>query len=222
MTTEFPNIYMGIVYDSLRIMGIPYNEFLINLKPVCGYSGLIQGPAFTTFGEVVEGKVTEEEYQKLDNIRLEMYNPEKFVNNPIVFLQSNDEKVAHSGDLTSLIYQKLGAVGFVTDGIVRDIDVIDKTGFPIFCNEQNPIDAWLYWALTKYQITVTIQGVEINPGDFTFASRDGVIIVKRQLFHRFKKIAIEQLERENMIRNIINKQENTFNYTKLVEEFGRW
>lgn len=222
MTVEFPNIYMGIVYDSLRIMGLHYNDFFINLKPVCGYSGLIQGPAFTTFGEVVEKKVTTKEYQKLDNIRLQMYNPNNFVTNPIVFLQSNDNKVAHSGDLTSLIYQKLGAVGFVTDGIVRDIDVIDKTNFPIFCNEQNPIDAWLYWALTKYQIQITIQGVEINPSDFAFASRDGVIIVKKKLFSKFKKIAIEQLQRENTIRDIINKQQNTFNYSNLVEEFGRW
>jgi len=100
--------------------------------------------------------------------------------------------------------------------------LIRKTNFPIFCNEQNPIDAWLYWALTKYQIQITIQGVEINPSDFAFASRDGVIIVKKKLFSKFKKIAIEQLQRENTIRDIINKQQNTFNYTKLVEEFGRW
>ena len=50
-----PNdIYMGIVYDSLRIMGEKPEDFYINIKPKCGYNSIIQGDCFTTYGEVVE------------------------------------------------------------------------------------------------------------------------------------------------------------------------
>jgi hypothetical protein len=214
-----PNsIYMGIIYDSLRIIGEKYNDFYINIKPKCGYHSIIQGNCFTTYGEIV--KDWDIDYSKLDNIRLEMYKPEMFVDNPIVFLQSNDNKVAHSGDITSLIYQNLGAVGFITDGIVRDIDIIDKINFPIFCKDENPIDALGYWALTKYQQDIEIDGVKISPSDYSFASRDGVIIVRNELKDKFRKIALEQLERENKVRRLIN--DTLMTYEEIVKEMGRW
>jgi len=212
-------IYMGIVYDSLRILGEKYNDFYINIKPKCGYHEIVQGPCYTTYGEVVEG-VDEEEYTKLDNIRLDIYKKNNFSQKPIVFLQANDNKVAHSGDITSLIYQKLGAVGFVTDGNVRDIDIIEKIKFPIFCAGENPIDALGYWALTKFDCNIEIQGVAIKPEDYSFASRDGVIVVRKELIKDFKKIAIEQLNRENKVRSLIN--DSNKNYSQIVEEVGRW
>lgn len=214
-----PNdIYMGIVYDSLRIMGEKSEDFYINIKPKCGYNSIIQGDCFTTYGEVVEDWAVD--YSKLDNIRLKMYDPKLFVNNPIVFLQANDDKVAHSGDITSLIYKKLGAQGFVTDGIVRDIDIIDKLQFPVFCKDENPIDALDYWALTRFQMDIEIDGVKISPNDYSFASRDGVIIVRSELKDKFKNIALEQLEREKKVRLLINESDKTFE--QIVEEMGRW
>lgn len=214
-----PNdIYMGIVYDSLRIMGEKSSDFYINIKPKCGYNSIIQGDCFTTYGEVVEDWAVD--YSKLDNIRLRMYDPKLFVNNPIVFLQANDDKVAHSGDITSLIYKKLGAQGFVTDGIVRDIDIIDKLQFPVFCKDENPIDALDYWALTRFQMDIEIDGVKISPNDYSFASRDGVIIIRSELKDKFKNIALEQLEREKKVRLLINESDKTFE--QIVEEMGRW
>jgi len=212
------DIYMGIVYDSLRIMGEKYKNFYINIKPKCGYDSIIQGNCFTTYGEVVEDWNVD--YTEVDNIRLEMYKLDVFSDNPIVFLQANDDKVAHSGDITSLIYKKLGAMGFVTDGIVRDIDIIDKLQFPVFCRDENPIDAIDYWALTKFQNTIEIDGVEITPNDYSFASRDGIIIVRSDLKEKFKKIALKQLEREKKVRFLINEKTKTFE--QIVEEMGRW
>ena len=214
-----PNdIYMGIVYDAMRILKQDYKDFYLNIKPKCGYTSIIQGPCFTTFGEVVE--VSKKEYDKLDNIRLDFYDKKHFSNNPIVFLQANDDKVAHSGDITSLIYKKLGAVGFVTDGIVRDIDIIDSMQFPVFCRDENPIDALGYWALTKYQSEIEIDGVRIAPNDYSFASRDGVIIVRADLIEDFKKVALRELEREKTVRYLINNTDKTFK--QIVEELGRW
>jgi len=214
-----PNdIYMGIVYDAMRILKQDYKDFYLNIKPKCGYTSIIQGPCFTTFGETV--KVSKKEYDKLDNIRLDFYDKKHFLNNPIVFLQANDDKVAHSGDITSLIYKKLGAVGFVTDGIVRDIDIIDSMNFPVFCRDENPIDALDYWALTKYQTEIEIDGVKIAPNDYSFASRDGVIIVRSDLIEDFKKVALRELEREKTVRYLINNTDKTFK--QITEELGRW
>jgi len=212
------DIYMGIVYDSMRILGRNYNDFYINISPKAGYTSIIQGPCFTTYGEVVN--VSQSEYEVLDNIRLQFYRKHHFMNKPIVLLQANDTKVAHSGDITSLIYKKLGASGFITDGNVRDMDIIDKMKFPVFCKGQNPIDALGYWALTKYQTEIEIMGVKIKPDDYCFASKDGVIVVPNNLIKQFKPIAAEQLERENNIRFLINNKE--IDFEEIVKEMGRW
>lgn len=216
--TKEQDIYMGVVYDSLRIMGENYKDFYINIKPVCGYTTLIQGPCFTTFGEKVS--VSKEEYEKLDNIRLLFYKEKLFKNKPIIFLQANDTEVAHSGDITSLIYKNLGAIGFVTDGNVRDIDIIENMNFPIFCKGENPIDAINYWALTKYQTEIEIQGVKITPSDYAFASRDGVIVVRAAILDKFRKTCSEQLLRENKIRKMINNK--NVSYENIVNKMGRW
>ena len=212
------NIYMGIIYDSMRALGRNHSDFYINIKPKAGYFSLIQGPCFTTYGEVVE--VSDKQYKLLDNIRLEIYKKELFINKPVVILQANDSIVAHSGDITSLIYKKLGASGFITDGNVRDIDVIDKLKFPVFCKGENPIDALGYWALTKYQLEIILDGVKISPNDYCFASKDGVIIVPNDIIKKFKPIALEQLERENKVRYLINNEQKTFD--QIVKEMGRW
>ena len=215
-----PNdIYMGIVYDSMRILGHSYKDFYINIKPKCGYHSLIQGPCFTTHGRVV-ADLSESDYERMDNIRLEFYKKEYFCDNPIVFLQANDNIVAHSGDITSLIYQKLGAVGFVTDGNVRDIDIIDRMNFPVFCKGENPIDALDYWALDSYLDDIEIEGVRISCDDYAFASRDGVIVVKNRYRKRFREVALEQLEREKTVRHMINNTDKSF--PDIVEEMGRW
>lgn len=211
-------LYMGVVYDALRIMGENYKDFFIDIKPTCGYDSIIKGRCFTTFGEIVS--VSEEEYKRLDNIRLEFYKESFFKDKPIVFLQANDTEVAHSGDITSLIYQTLGASGFVTDGNVRDIDIIEKMKFPIFCKGENPIDAIGYWALTKYQCDIEIEGVKISPSDMAYASRDGVIIVRGEIYDQFNKNLQEQLERESKIRKMINDRSKSFE--QIVSEMGRW
>lgn len=216
------DLYLGIVNDAMNQLGFTYHDYYIDIKPLAGYDTLIHGPAFTTYGEVVDQDI---DYSSLDNIRLEMYKPSYFSNNPVVVLQSNDNKVAHSGDLTSKIYQKLGAVGFVTDGIVRDIEIINSIKFPVFAESNNPIDAINFWALTKYQIDIEIKGIKIRPGDYLFCSGDGVIVCKQELYNDLLKIMNEVYEKESRVRSSIDILSPKDLYTslkELVETGGRW
>lgn len=216
-------VYLGAVYDAMRLLGYRPEQFYINIKPMAGYSELISGPAFTTYGRVVS---REEDYQALDNVRLEMYKKELFAAKPIVLLQANDSYVAHSGDITSTLYQALGAVGFITDGNVRDLDLIDKLNFPTFCRDANPIDAIDYWALTDYNVPLVIDGVAIHPGDMIYASMDGVIRVRKEDLKPFNAKLSEILEKETKARELIKELRNQENFTdalmKFVEKEDRW
>ena len=216
-------LYSGLAYDAMRVLGYRAEQFYIDIKPIAGYDTTLVGPAFTTYGEVVSTNV---DYEKLDNIRLEMYKKEYFVNNPIVLLQANDDKVAHSGDITSLIYKTLGAKGFITDGIVRDIDKIEELKFPIFAKGSNPIDALDYWALTKFNQEIIIKNVKIKPNDLIVANRDGVIVIFQEILEKFYQTVAPILEKEENARNFIIENSKNEDMSKiltdLVEQAGRW
>ena len=220
MKTE--ELYLGIVNDGMNALGYTYESYFIDIKPVAGYQKLIFGPAFTTFGEVVDQNMN---YHDFDIIRLEMYKPENFKNNPIVVLQTNDDLVAHSGDITSMIYQKLGAAGFVTDGNVRDTEKIDKIKFPVFASSHNSIDAIDFWALTKYQVDLVIKGIRVKPGDFLFCSNDGIIVCPYEAYNDLVVKMNEVLNKETAVRNKIEAVSADGLYdtlVKLVETEGRW
>lgn len=216
------DLYLGAVYDALNLLGYGGEQQYIDIKPTAGYSGLVYGPAFTTKGRRVS---LNEKYSELDNIRLEMYEPGVIRAGSIIVLESNDARVAHSGDVTSKIYKKLGAAGFLTDGLVRDVDVIDDLAFPVFSRGENPIDALDYWALTEYQVGVTINGVGINPGDYIFMSRDGVLVVPSKILDEFQMQLKAVIKKENRVRERIDQcspETLGLELMRLVETGGRW
>jgi len=216
-------IYLGVVYDALREMGQKVETFYIDIKPKYTNEQIIIGEAFTTKGRKTKKN---ENYSRLDEIRLEIYNKNYFRKKPIVLLEANDSRVAHSGDITCTIYKNLGAVGFITDGNIRDIDKCEEINFPVFCKDTNPIDAIDYWALTEYQTKITIKNVIINPGDMIYASNDGVIRVRKRDLNKFYSTLSEVLKKENDARALIRKIKNKINYKKPLTDFletrGRW
>lgn len=219
--------YLGAVYDAMHLLGYRAEQFYINIKPIAGYSRMVIGPAFTTSGRVVGH---EEDYTALDNIRLKMYQKKLFINQPVVILEANDRYCAHSGDITSQIYKSLGAVGFVTEGNVRDIDRINALAFPTFANGSNPIDALDYWALDRYGIDVDLSGVKIRMGDMIFASADGVIRVPQEEMEAFEQRLVQVLRKENLARETIDMiihaddagLSTSDDFYKLVKDIGRW
>ena len=174
----------------------------------------------------VEKPKKKENYTKLDNIRMDIYNKKYFRKKPIVLLEANDDKVAHAGDITCQIYKSLGAIGFITDGNIRDLDKCEEINFPIFCKDVNPIDAINYWALTKFQTKIIIKKVIINPGDMIYASSDGVIRVKKEDLIIFNKTLNAVLKKENDARRLIKKIRNLNDYrpklTQFAKKRGRW
>ena len=196
------DVYLGAVYDALNLMVDDATKYVLNIKPKAGYSKIIYGPAFTISGKKISSN---ENYSEIDNIRYKMYDKNLYVNNPIILLErGNDNSVAHFGDITCQIYKKLGSIGLITDGIGRDIDLINKLNFPVFCNEINPIDAYEKWAYVDYNKPIYIENKNIFPGDYLFADNDGVIFIPKEMMKEFIIHLNTILKKENNIRKFIN------------------
>lgn len=202
---EIPeDVYLGAVYDALNLMVDDATKYVLNIKPIAGYSKIVHGPAFTISGKNCNKT---DNYNEIDKIRYTMYKSELFKNKPIILLEkvNDNNSVAHFGDITCQVYQKLGAISLITDGVGRDIDLIKKLNFPVFCNAVNPIDAFEKWAYVDFQKPIFIENKNIYPGDYIFADSDGVIFIPQDMFPVFKIKLNEVLEKERNIRNFLKE-----------------
>lgn len=212
-------LYGGLVYDTLRLLGLKDSEFMLNtnIRPLDNNS-LIWGPAFTTNGAIVGPK----DYEKWDKIRLEIYD--KVKQEDVIVLAANEYTVAHSGDITSRIYKMHGAQAFVTDGNVRDSRIIRDIKFPCFCSGTNPIDAIDYWAIVDYNNPVDLWSTTFNkltvyPGDYIFGDADGVMVIRKQLLDNFYKTFYNVSKKEELIRQRVMRREPI---QQIYDEMGRW
>ena len=90
-----------------------------------------------------------------------------------------DDSGAVVGDHWAAVARQLGAVGVVTDGLVRDAAGIEKLGPPTFARGLSP-NAGYRNGPGEVNGPVSIAGVCVNPGDIVVGDRDGVVVVPRE------------------------------------------
>jgi regulator of RNase E activity RraA len=80
-----------------------------------------------------------------------------------------------AGDVHVAIMQSLGCVGLVTNGSVRDLAAVEKTGFAFYARSVSPSHA--YEHMVDHNQPVDIYGLRIRPGDLLYADRNGLISI---------------------------------------------
>jgi 4-hydroxy-4-methyl-2-oxoglutarate aldolase len=86
---------------------------------------------------------------------------------------------AVTGDLVIGMARNSGAVGFVTDGCVRDLPGLRAVGLPAFCIGVTPNSPARSGPGTV-GAPVVLAGVRVASGDVVVADEDGVVVVPRE------------------------------------------
>ncbi len=82
---------------------------------------------------------------------------------------------AHSGEIMATAFSRLGAVGLVTDGGVRDVPEVRNLKFHYFA--RGSVVSHAHFKIVRVGVPIQILGVEIKPGDLLHGDENGVMTV---------------------------------------------
>lgn len=72
---------------------------------------------------------------------------------------------------------KLGAVGVIVDGRIRDIKELKATKLPIWAKGTSTVGAGAESQPHAINVPITVEGVDITPGDLVFCDDNGVVVI---------------------------------------------
>ncbi|WP_341795930.1 MULTISPECIES: 4-carboxy-4-hydroxy-2-oxoadipate aldolase/oxaloacetate decarboxylase [unclassified Pseudomonas] len=104
------------------------------------------------------------------------------------------------GDLLTLASQKLGIVGLVMNGAVRDADSIIEMGFPTFARGLS-IKGTNKCQPGKVNVPIVIGNVQIQPGDIIVGDRDGLVVVEQDRVAEVISLSRAREDKEDGIRH---------------------
>ena len=118
-----------------------------------------------------------------------------------------------AGEVHAAILQRLGCVGLITNGSVRDIEAIDRLGFAVCAKTVSPSHAYEHTVYFDKQ--VEILGLIVNPGDLIVADRSGVVQIPMDIAPQLPAIAAELEAHDRKIVDLCKSDE--FSLEKLRE-----
>jgi len=103
---------------------------------------------------------------------------------------------AYWGEVQTAVHKGLGCAGLVTNGSMRDLDDV-APGFQLLAGLVGPSHAWVH--LVEVDVTVTVAGLTVRPGDLVHADRHGAAVIPAELAREVPKTAKLLARREAVI-----------------------
>ena len=122
----------------------------------------------------------------------------------VIVIDACQGQIAVWGELATNSCRSKGVVGVVIDGAVRDIDDIRKMEFPLFARHFTPT-AGEPKGFGEINAPIEICGRKIEPGDWIIGDESGVVVVPNNMAMEMANRAIDVNEKENRIREEIQR-----------------
>jgi 4-hydroxy-4-methyl-2-oxoglutarate aldolase len=123
---------------------------------------------------------------------------------------------AYFGEVQSTIHTRLGCVGVVTNGHVRDLDEVHPMGFHYFAGGVCVSHAYVH--LVEFGSPVEVGGVTVKSGDLIHADKHGVLIVPEQIVAQIPAAVAQVSEREQRIMGVCKSPDFSLDKLKQVYE----
>jgi regulator of RNase E activity RraA len=137
-----------------------------------------------------------------------------------VFVMSVEDgaDIAGMGGLMGTAMAARGYTGAVIDGGVRDVAYLRKIGFPVFATGIVPSTSVHHYRFAGEQVSLSCDGVTVNPDDVVVADSDGVVVVPRANAQEVLTLAQQMDFKEHSMYPVIEKLKSI---QEAVKQFGR-
>ncbi len=152
-------------------------------------------------GYAVTGRFAAEQPSSQAASRYEMWKCLLEIPEPrVLVLQDMDQPPgvgAYFGEVQSTIHKRLGCIGAVTNGHVRDLDEVHALGFHYFAGGVCVSHAYVH--LLDFGSPVKVGGIIVRTGDLIHADKHGVLTVPHDIASEVPRAAAQVAEREQRI-----------------------
>lgn len=134
----------------------------------------------------------------------------------VLVLEDMDDKPgrgAFIGDVHAAILKALGCVGYVTNGAVRELPAVNKSGIQLFAS--SVVVSHAYAHIFEIGARVNVGGMEVHSGELLHGDRHGVLSVPAGIAARVPEVAVQLKDRERKIIEFCGS--SSFSVAKLSE-----
>ena len=188
----------SVVSDVLDGMGLRDQAMDTGIRPLSDEMSTA-GTAFTM--------LMADQYDKArDTFTLQFKAIDSLGKDDVMVVCSNGStRAALWGELLSTAATHRGASGAVIDGLSRDVNLIKKIGFPVFCRGVRPVSSKGRVVAVDYNCPVEVGGVAVHPGDLVVADLDGVVVVPKDAAEEAIQRALGVVDRETKTRDELRR-----------------
>lgn len=111
------------------------------------------------------------------------------------------------GDILTTVSSRKKLGGTVIDGVCRDAPRSIELRYPIFARGSHMRTGKDRVAVDAMQVSISIGGVRVDPGDFLLGDWDGVIVVPKERIEQVADTAVQIEEAEDRIRAAVERGE---------------
>lgn len=191
-----PELYTAAVADVLDSLGLERQTLPPAIGPL--RPGMrLEGTVFAVEGRPHPGHAYEPSIRKI----LQMLGDVPPSHVPVY--ATGDDACAQFGELSATALAAKGCPGVVLDGGTRDVDFIERQGFPVFCRHTTPLDSVPRWEAVAWGHEVEVGGVRVTTGDWVLADADGVVVVPAARRKEVLARAREVVDAENEVREAV-------------------
>ncbi len=112
---------------------------------------------------------------------------------------------AYWGEINATVHRAFGLSGALTDGQVRDLDVLPQD-FPIIAGAVGVSHAFVH--VVEYGISVEVFGMKIDPGEWIHADRHGAVVIPDEIEGALEQAIGDLTKGENLVLEPARHAEN--------------
>ena len=190
-------LYCAVLSDVMDDLGLMEQAMQPFVRPVDDARVLMGRARTGLFADVYAVQEGENPYK----YEIELLDDLKPGDVPVLACGGPTDRIAPWGELLTTAAIARGGVGCVTDGLVRDVRLIKRLGFPVFHGGIGPLDSRGRARMIERDTPVKCAGVKVRTGDIVFGDIDGVVVIPQERALEIIERAERKITSENRSRD---------------------